>query len=288
MSWQETPSAGLMPDGRLRLTHGPIDLIVSAEGPSDAARAALTRARDAFLPVLDRLVAELPRLRAPDGPDLTGPVARRMQAATDRFAPTFITPMAAVAGSVADHVLAAMLPPGHGLTRAHVNNGGDIALWTGTTPLHLAICEDPGTGTAGARASIAPGDGIGGVATSGWRGRSFSLGIADAVTVLAADAASADAAATLIANAVDLPRHPGIRRAPARSLAPDSDLGDRRVTTDVAPLPADDLARALRAGVMVAEDYRDRGLIVAACLACQGLRRTIGSAVAQHRTLAHA
>ena len=167
MSWQETPSAGLMPDGRLRLTHGPIDLIVSAEGPSDAARAALTRARDAFLPVLDRLVAELPRLRAPDGPDLTGPVARRMQAATDRFAPTFITPMAAVAGSVADHVLAAMLPPGHGLTRAHVNNGGDIALWTRQSPLRLAICEDPIIRAPGGRAVIGPCDGIGGVATSG-------------------------------------------------------------------------------------------------------------------------
>ena len=38
-----------------------------------------------------------------------------------------------------------------------------------------------------------------GVATSGWRGRSHSLGIADSVTVLAATAAMADAAATVIA-----------------------------------------------------------------------------------------
>ena len=50
---------------------------------------------------------------------------------------------------------------------------------------------------------IRHGDGVGGIATSGARGRSFSLGIADSVTVLAEDAATADAAATLIANAVD-------------------------------------------------------------------------------------
>ncbi|WP_417208402.1 UPF0280 family protein [Antarctobacter sp.] len=289
MSWLESPTAGLSPNGRLRLIHGPIDLIVTAEGPVKAIRAAYARARDAFAPVLTTLASELPRLRAPQGPDLTGPVARRMQLATDRFAPTFVTPMAAVAGSVADHILAAMLIPDHSLDRAHVNNGGDIALWTGTTPLSLAICEDPVTGAAGARASVAAGDGIGGIATSGWRGRSHSLGIADAVTVLGRDAATADAAATLIANAVNLPDHPGIRRTPARSLAPDSDLGDRLVTTDVAPLSDRALTRALAAGLIVAKAYRDRGLIVAACLACQGMRRTVGSNVAEYgKTLAHA
>lgn len=289
MSWQETPSANLSSDGRLRLTHGPIDLIVTAEGPQDAVRAAYIRARDAFGPVLETLVTELPRLRMRTGPDLTGPVASRMQIATDRFAPAFVTPMAAVAGSVADHILAAILTPGHGLDRTHVNNGGDIALWTGTTPLHLAICEDPVTGTAGARASIGPGDMVGGVATSGWRGRSHSLGIADAVTVLAQNAAMADAAATLIANAVNLPGHRGISRTPACDLAPDSDLGRRLVTTDVALLSERDAARALDAALMIAQHYLDRGLITAACLACQGQRRAIGTAVTETgKTLTHA
>jgi ApbE superfamily uncharacterized protein (UPF0280 family) len=67
------------------------------------------------------------------------------------------------------------------------------------------------------------------VATSGWRckgkgGRSFSFGIADAVTVLAGSAAAADAAATVIANAVDLPGHGAITRRPASAIDPDSDL----------------------------------------------------------------
>src|SRR5260370_29537491 len=84
-----------------------------------------------------------------------------------------------------------------------------------------------------------------GIATSGWRGRSFSLGIADAVTVLAAQAAAADAAATIIANAVDLPGHPAIVRVPARELAPDSDLGDMPVTQGVGELAGEEVNQAL-------------------------------------------
>ena len=116
-----------------------------------------------------------------------------------------------------------------------------------------------------------------GIATSGWRGRSFSLGIADAVTVLAATAAMADAAATIVANAVDLPDHPGIVRRPARDLRPDSDLGDRRVTRAVPPLAPDAIARALEAGAVRAQTLVDSGLIVGVALHLQGATRTLGS-----------
>jgi ApbE superfamily uncharacterized protein (UPF0280 family) len=88
-----------------------------------------------------------------------------------------------------------------------------------------------------------------GIATSGWRGRSQSLGIADAVTVLARTAAAADAAATLVANAVDI-EHPSIRRLPARDVKHDSDLGERLVTVAVEPLPATAIARALSSAAL--------------------------------------
>ena len=104
------------------------------------------------------------------------------------------------------------------------------------------------------------------MATSGRHGRSFSLGIADAVTVLAADAARADAAATLIANAVDLPGHPAIARVAASELEPDNDLGSRLVTAEVGRLSADEVAQALAAGVEEAERMRADGLIAAAVL----------------------
>ena len=87
-----------------------------------------------------------------------------------------------------------------------------------------------------------------GIATSGRHGRSFSRGIADAVTVLAKTAAQADAAATIIANAVDLPGHPAILRMPANELQPDSDLGCRLVTRDVGALTEQEIEEALEAG----------------------------------------
>jgi ApbE superfamily uncharacterized protein (UPF0280 family) len=114
-----------------------------------------------------------------------------------------------------------------------------------------------------------------GIATSGWHGRSFSLGIADAVTVLADRAAMADAAATIIANAVDLPEHPSVTRVPANSLAPDSDLGDRLVTQGVGKLSPIEIETALDAGVLVARRLRADGLIRSASLHLRGETRVV-------------
>jgi ApbE superfamily uncharacterized protein (UPF0280 family) len=112
------------------------------------------------------------------------------------------------------------------------------------------------------------------VATSGWRGRSFSLGIADSVTVLAATAAEADAAATVIANAVDV-QDPGIHRRPANECKDDSDLGDIPVTVEVEALAPAQVQRALAAGAARAEALRRAGLIEGAMLVCQGQWRLV-------------
>ena len=101
------------------------------------------------------------------------------------------------------------------------------------------------------------------------RGRSFSLGVADSVTVLAGNAAAADAAATLIGNAVNC-EHPAIIRAPAEQLKDDTDLGARLVTVDVPSLPEPAIAAALSGGRAEAELWRDRGLIHAAAIFLQG------------------
>lgn len=270
--------AARLPDGRLHLQHGPIDLIVNATG---AARdAALRAAQDAFPDVLPSLVAELPLLRAPtqEAPaTVHGPVARRMAAAVHPHHAGFITPMAAVAGSVADHILAAMLQAGP-LETAFVNNGGDIALHVapGAT-LRIGLVRSLRRGAAEGQVTITHGMGVGGIATSGWPGRSFSLGIADAVTVLARDAATADAAATVIANAVDAD-HPAVRRTPAAELDPDSDLGTRLVTVDVGALPGDAVEAALDGGAAVAQRLLREGLILGALLCCQERLRACGMA----------
>ncbi len=274
------PQVNWLQDGkRLHLNHGPIDLIVEAFGEADECRAAYDQAVARFQTILIELVEELPELRLPAfflAPrTFSGPTARRMEAAVIPLADCFITPMAAVAGSVADEMLAALLA-GRKLDRAYVNNGGDSALHIGRgQSMNLAIAGT-GNGTAD-RITIHSADGVRGVATSGWRGRSFSLGIADAVTVLARTGAEADAAATLIANAVDLPGNPAIKRIPAQDLAPDSDLGARLVTQAVGTLALGDVERALDNGLAVAEDFRRRALIAASALFLGGETRISGS-----------
>lgn len=270
-----------LPDGRrLHLQDGPIDLIVEAFGRPDAVELAYRAAARRFASLLDELCAELPLLRTtaqPGGTALQGVVARRMYAAVAPFAyEAFITPMAAVAGAVAEEILDAMVAAAP-LDRAYVNNGGDIALHlipgTSFTAGMIARPDRPTLlGTAHIEA-VSPERGI---ATSGRHGRSFSLGIADAVTVLARTAAMADAAATMIANAVDLPDHPGIVRLPAQELHPDSDLEGRLVTREVPVLDRPEIARALSAGAAYADRLRERGLIEAAALHLQGETVTVG------------
>lgn len=269
------PQIALLPDGRrLHLQDGPIDLVIEACGDRTEVEIAYAAAAESFTGLLDRLCGELPELRrraAARLPSLKGVVARRMHAAVSPFADThFITPMAAVAGAVAEEILGAMNRAAT-LTRAYVNNGGDIALYL-TPGQHLAVGlvahVDP---PMLAGKTVIDADSIvRGIATSGRHGRSFSLGIADAVTVLARTASQADAAATMIANAVDLPGHPGIVRVPARDIQPDNDLGERLVTRDVASLTYDEVMIALEAGAAHARELLSRGLIEGAALCLQG------------------
>lgn len=273
----------LLGDGRrLHLQDGPIDLIAEAFGTPEDVRAAYAAAAGRFATILDELCGELDALRRPALPDrspLQGAVARRMHAAVAPFADTlFITPMAAVAGAVAEDVLAAMLAVA-ALPRAYVNNGGDIALHLSPGErFAIGLVDRPDTPALYGEARVRATDPVRGLATSGWRGRSFSLGIADAVTVLAVSAAHADAAATVIANAVDLPGHPAIGREPARSIQPDSDLGDRLVTRAVGPLQRGDVDAALDSGARCGGALLERGLIHAAALHLNGVTRVIGSA----------
>ncbi len=265
----------LLPDGRLHLQHGPIDIIAKAFGAPEALTEAYERTARAFQPVLRTLADELEALRrpAPARPDLRGPVARRMAAAVAPHAGGFITPMAAVAGAVADHLLAALAGPG--VNRAYLNNGGDIAFYLSPgSELTAAVVDDTERPHVDARVRLAHDQPARGLATSGWRGRSQSLGIADAVTVLAPSAAAADAAATIIANAVDCD-HAAIERRPARELQPDSDLGDRLVTVAVAELPGGAIDVALGRGQARAEAMLQAGLIAAAYLGLKGRRLTV-------------
>jgi len=260
--------AARFPDGRLHLQHGPIDLIIEAFGVREEVEAAYQQAIDRFGDILPTLVRELPTLRRPvrDAyPLLQGPVARRMAEAVWPHRAVFITPMAAVAGAVADEMLQAMLA-GRTLDKAYVNDGGDIAI-------HLAPGHSLRAGifaeALDGAVTLTHDQPVRGIATSGRGGRSFSLGIADSATVLARTAAAADAAATLIANAVDID-HPAIERRPARELDPDSDLGDLPVTVAVGELPRAAVNEALDRGLAEAQRLRRIGLIDSAAISLRG------------------
>jgi ApbE superfamily uncharacterized protein (UPF0280 family) len=274
--------AELLPDGRrLHLNHGPIDLIVEAFGRRDEIEQAYRQAAARFDGLLEALVAELPLLRRPIGaarPRPEGPVARRMVAAVWPHRALYITPMAAVAGAVADEILAAMVE-GRRLQRAYVNDGGDIALYlTPGRSLTAGLVGRVERPALDGTCEIAHDLPVRGIATSGRGGRSLSRGIADSVTVLAADSAAADAAATLIANGVDLD-HPAIRRVPAVELDPDSDLGELPVTVAVGRLVPTQVAVALAAGAARAEEMLAAGLIHGAALGLRGNVRVVGPAL---------
>jgi len=266
---------------RWHFQHGPIDLVIRADGDAAALASAHAAAWQRFEQVLPELVQELPQLRlavsstSADCP-LQGPVARRMWQACKPFANDFITPMAAVAGSVAQEIIACYQRPG--IARAWVNNGGDIAmhltpgqslkvgLYADIARLDVAQLQDQLL--LDGQFSVDAAMPVRGVATSGWRGRSFSMGIADSVTVLARTAAQADAAATVIANAVNV-NDACVQRAPAASLKDDSDLGQRLVTTGVPPLAPALVLQALQAGLATARSLQNKGLIYSALLVCQ-------------------
>jgi uncharacterized protein len=270
------PQIGWLSGERLHLQHGPIDLIIKLTGDAaactDGYRAAALRFGNILGELVDELALLRQRVRMEQG-YVSSPVAQRMVAACQPYEEAFITPMAAVAGAVSDDILAAIMAAAPELRRAYVNNGGDIAV-------HVAAGETLRIGAVADLAAAMPDgifhithdDQVGGIATSGWRGRSFSLGIADAVSVLARSAAQADAAATMIANAVNA-QHPAIQRAPARSLDPDSDLGELLVTTDVGMLPADLVVIALDCGAATAAGLAARALIHSATMTLQGVWR---------------
>lgn len=271
------PQRTLLPDGRWHFQHGPIDLLIGAEGDALALSRVHAAAWHRFEPILDELVSELRLLRLPvtgSACPLQGDVARSMWVACHPYRQAFITPMAAVAGAVAQAIIGCYRR--EGITRAWVNNGGDIALHlTPGTSWRIGLFADLSRFDprvplhTDADFTVHASLPVRGVATSGWRGRSFSLGIADSVTVLARTAAEADAAATVIANAVNLEGDARIVRRPACELKDDSDLGTIPVTVDVPALDEDSVQRALAAGERRARELQAMGLIWSAVLVCQ-------------------
>ena len=265
-------------ENRLYLHHGPIDIIAHVDGPEEIRRDLYECAKKRFSTVLEELVSELQLLKLPlseVNPEPKGRIALKMFNAV-RGTGAFITPMAAVAGAVAEEILETMLNQAKSdvsclkkIRRMYVNNGGDISFWLNYgSAFTIGVVDNPIRPELNTKVCLPYESPIRGIATSGWRGRSQSLGIADAVTVLASSSASADAAATLIANNVNI-EHPGIIRKPACDVKDDSDLGMHPVTVNVPFLHEKEVSRALRKGAKSAKALIKENKIQSAYLSMQ-------------------
>ncbi len=179
-----------------------------------------------------------------------------------------LTPMAAVAGTIADAV--ADFLEDRGLTKIVVNNGGDVAIRLRQgEAASVGIRPDVNSGELTYRITIIPETGIRGVCTSGLGGRSFTRGTASAATVFASRAAIADAAASAVANATYI-ESPAVRRCPAETIDPNTDLKGVDITTAVGDLTSGEIDRALKQGIRRAEELVDRHVITGACVAVKG------------------
>ena len=212
-----------------------------------------------FLPLIKKKAHALKiKLEYPD-------VIRRMIDAAQKMVESDLTPLAAVAGAASDVVADFLVSRGG--TKVIVDNGGDIAIRLREGEIvRVGVKTDIHAKNPAYVIPIDAGSGVGGVATSGFGGRSFTKGIASAATVLAEDASLADAAATVVGNYTNV-EDPGVSRSRAEAIYPETDIAGEWVTTGVGALPPERAEEALQNGFRKARALVERGLIKGALIA---------------------
>jgi len=202
------------------------------------------------------------------------PVVKRMISATRAIGDDSLTPKAAVAGAIADEV-ADFVFRDEAVSKVVVNNGGDIAIrlrgeQRAKVGIRLSVLDRRVSYILEVDAKSQ----IGGTATSGLGGRSFTKGIASAAVAAASDASLADAASTVLGNAINVD-DPSIERKLAEEIYPETDLVGHWITTKVGEISKEKVEEALRRGLAKAEELQ-KGLIMGALLVAKGEVRTSG------------
>jgi len=261
-----------LPNGTILVDYGPMHMFISAfESKKPLIKLAEEGAHFA-MGVLEDLAKFLSVIKKKsqvleieeDFPD----VVRRMIEATKKMEETDLTPLAAVAGTTADVVADFMFSRGG--TKIIVDNGGDIAIRLREGEVaRVGIKTEIDVKQPTYLISIDSTMGIGGVATSGLGGRSFTKGIASAATALSQTAAFSDAAATVIGNFTNV-EDPSIVRSLAEKIYPDTDIAGEWVTIKVGKLSQEKIGEALSRGLSKAYSICQRGLIHRALIAVQG------------------
>ena len=262
----------ILSNGGVLVEYGPMRIVITAldngkplvdlarEGGCLATRVLDDLAR--CLPVLKRKAQTIEIEEAFPG------VVQRMIEATKKMKEPDLTPLAAVAGAASDEVADFLIQRGG--TKVIVDNGGDIAIRLREGEVvRVGVKTNIFAQNPSHVLTIDSGMGIGGVATSGLGGRSFTKGIATAATVVAARASLADAAATVIGNWTNV-EDPAIERSLAETIYPETDIAGEWVTTKVGNLSRERSEEALSKGLTRARELSQQGHIKGALVAVQG------------------
>jgi uncharacterized protein len=245
-------------------------LIEAYDGSSPCPELCVKAAKHS-IDILVEIAAARKELKAPHSTFLKPPRSQipfKMWEATHVVGDPDLTPMAAVAGATADG--AADYLQELGVSKVIVNNGGDIAIRLAEGErVGVGIRSDVNSNRIERSMLVEWNSGIGGICTSGMGGRSFTRGIASAVTVSARSAAVADAAASAIANSTFI-AHANIVREPAEKVDPDTDLVGIHVTYEVGKLPEEFVQMCLQKGLARAEALAETGIITGAVITIKG------------------
>jgi ApbE superfamily uncharacterized protein (UPF0280 family) len=256
----------------LYVEQGPSSLVISAKRWKDDREPDGTEILKLVTRLQREIKATLPILKLKAGRVVNSKhlpwVARSMVEAARLISASELTAMSAVAGAVSDQIKAYLVS--RGFDWAVVNNGGDIAAYSALNqPFSIGI--GPLDAKGGDRSLRLKGPFDLGIATSGVGGRSFTLGVADFVTVIAENAAIADAAATFICNHTRI-NAPQIEEAVSELLDPETDIPGEMVTVRVGDLARKEIESALQKGLSAATDLKQRGRIMEAVISVKGVK----------------
>ena len=246
----------IIKDGKLFIENGPTNII--AEAFSIEKKAIYNLICEYSSKFLKDISQEIETLKKPTSEKnkFKSEIANTMFNSTKLFLPNFITPMASVAGSISELLLLKVLEK-FNVDKIYINNGGDISLYISKNEkFNFSIGGE--TSFIVEYANI---KGLGGIATSGWKGRSFSMGIADSVTVIANKASVADSAATLICNKIDLKNSNKVKKINANNLYEDTDLKNKLITVSVENLTEYEIKEAIIKGKIISEHFISKKII---------------------------
>ena len=255
----------LLEGGRVLAEYGPMQLVISASiGAIPQVRECVRAAKESFhylesvARCKDSIFAPWPCVKRHIEDEVVASMVSASRVVGDRD----LTPMAAVAGAIADAVADFLYE--RGMTKVIVNNGGDVAIRLGSGQcVRIAVGAQGETGYCPTTIVLGDSEPSWGVASSGLGGRSLTKGIARLVTVISTRAAYADAAATAVANATFV-EDPCVSMVDAEDVDPNTDIPGTRVVNGVGEISEATVALGLRRGKEKADDLIARGIILGA------------------------